>query len=185
MRWNSVCLSLCFVIGLMFLLQGCSPITVQSDYDHSLDFSKYKTFAWTKSTESEKHTRRHHESDQMDEKYHALMDKRLKSNVEEVLIPKGFTKTSPENADLLFMFHFGVKSKIERWRMRGRGGGGRTLRVPVTEDNVVLEMIDRETKDLLWRGWAEGELTDMSNEDKDIRKSVEAILDDFPPQYNP
>ena len=185
MRRYSVFLSLCFMTGLILSLQGCSPITVQSDYDHSLDFSKYKTFAWTKSTQSQKHIRRHHNKGQMDGRYHALMDKRLKSNVETVLSSKGFMKTSPENADLLFMFHFGLKSKIERWRMSGRGGGGRSIRVPVTEDNIVLEMIDRETNDLTWRGWAEGEETNMSNEDKDIRKSVEAILENFPPQHTP
>lgn len=182
MRWYSVFFSWCVVTGLVVLLQGCSPITVQSDYDHSLDFSKYKTFAWT-STEGKKHTRRHHKRGQMDKEYQALMNKRLKSNFEKVLIPKGFTKTSPENADLLFMYHFGVKSKIEHWRAP-RGGGGRSIRVPVTENNIVLEMIERKTNDLVWRGWAEGEVTNMSNEDKDIKKSVEAILEDFPPQDN-
>ena len=183
MHRYSVFLSLCLMTGFILSLHGCSPITVQSDYDHTLDFSKYKSFAWTESTQSKKHTRRHHKRGQMDGEYHALMEKRLKSNVERVLNSKGFTKTSQDNADLLLMFHFGLKSKIERWRMSGRGGGGRSIRVPVTEDNVVLELIDRKTNDLTWRGWAEGELTDMSNEDKDIKKSIEAILEDFPPQY--
>ena len=181
MRRYSMILSVCFMIGLILSLQGCSPITVQSDYDHTLDFSKYKTFAWTPA-DSHSHTRRHHKRGQMDKEYQALMDKRLKENFEEVLGPKGFTKTSPENADLLFMYHFRIKSKIEHWRAP-RGGGGRGIRVPVTENNIVLEMIERETNDLVWRGWAEGELLDTSNEDKDIRKSVEAILEDFPPQY--
>ena len=184
MRSYFSCLSLAFMIGLILSLHGCSPITVQSDYDHTLDFSNYKTFAWTTPKDSHHHSRRHHKSGQMDKEYQALMDKRLQENFEKVLGSKGFTKTSPEKADLLFMYRFGVKSKIERWRAP-RGGGGRSIRVPVTENNIVLEMIERETNDLVWRGWAEGEETDVSNEDKDIRKSVEAILEDFPPPYKP
>ena len=152
MRQCSFFLSLCFMIGLIFSLHGCSPITVQSDYDHTQDFSKYKTYAWTAS-DSQSHTRRHHRKGKMDKEYQALMDKRLKENFEEVLTSKGFTKTSPENADLLFMYHFGVKSKIEHWRAP-RGGGGRSIRVPVTENNIVLEMM--ETGDqrprLAWMG---------------------------------
>ena len=181
-------LSLCLLTGLIIPLQSCTSITVQSDYDESVDFSQYKTFGWSAHTESEKKPRRHQKKGAVDSRYKALMDKRLKTDVEEVLMNRGFSKTSPEQADLLLSFQFGLKQTTERIGFRsggrGRGGGGisRSMKIPVTEDNIVLEMIDRETNQLVWRGWAEGELEDISKESKILTDSVQKFLADFPPQ---
>ena len=181
-RWFPIILRFCFLAGLMAPLLGCNPITVQSDYDHSVDFSKYKTFAWAPHTENK--TRDKHKKGEVDPGYKELMDKRLRTDVEEILVGRGYTKTSPENADLLLEYHFGLKQKMDRigFRSGGRGGGiSRSMRIPVTEDNIVLEMIDRETNQLVWRGWAEGELEDIAKEPRVIKKSIQEFLGDFPP----
>ena len=188
MRYFTGLLSLCFLTSLLISSQSCSSITVQSDYDKSVDFSKYKTFGWTAHSESEGKIRRHRKKGQVDSHYKELMDKRLKTDVEDVLMSRGFSKTSPEQADLLLSFQFGLKQTTERIGFRsggGRGGGiSRSMKIPVMEDNIVLEMMDRETNQLVWRGWAEGELEDISKESTVLTNSVQKFLADFPPQMS-
>ena len=186
MRWNIAVLSLSFLVELLIPLQSCTRITVQSDYDHSIDFSKYNSFGWVPHQESEEKSHRGSKKGEVDRQYKDLMNKRLESNVEKILIARGLAKTSEESADLLLSYQFGLKQKMDRIGFRsggGRGGGiSRSMRIPVTEDNIVLEMMDRKTNQLVWRGWAQGELENIAKEPEIIKDSVEKFLGDFPPK---
>lgn len=96
-------LSTVLLIVLFGMLAACSTITVRSDYDHSYDFSKYKTYRFSK--ESELNRR-----DAL--KKNPLVYKRVVAAVDKDLQAKGFTKKEMGEADFVVVAHAGVKEKM-------------------------------------------------------------------------
>ncbi len=51
-----------------------------------------------------------------------------------------------------------------------------------TEVTIVLDFIDAETNEVIWRGWRSFRSDDLEISDKSIRKSIRKILKKFPPE---
>ena len=106
----------------------------------------------------------------------------------------GYQKQS-ENPALLIVYHTGLKDKIDvtsrgygyrpGYYGRGHYGGGygaggldvRTYK----EGTLILDIVDPETMQLIWRGWAVDALNDLENASMYINKAVREILARFPP----
>lgn len=166
-----------FVAGIFILLANCSSIRVNMDYDQEADFSAYKTFAWLpqrKGTAAR----------------NPLADKRIKKAVNDELIAKGYAGDT-RVPDLLLAYHTGMRSKIDvtSWGYRY----GRYWRYPVgrvsvyqyQEGTLVLDIVDAQKKELVWRGVAQKALSETSSVEKkeeNLTKIVAKLLKKFPPQ---
>ena len=84
------------IIGLitsvmLISLIGCSSISVSTDYDASIDFTKYKTYKW-------------YEGEMPADDAlvsHPLVQKRLVNSVDKALEAKGYTKGTSDNFDFV------------------------------------------------------------------------------------
>ena len=167
--------------SILVCLTACSSVEMTSDYDHSVDFSKYRTFTWIERDEAQipKH-----------------LDMRLRRVVDEVLSDeKGFEKAPvPPTADLLLAYYVSFHEELEvdyavhgyyapyrygYWP--GYGYGAAHVR-SYAVGTVVLDIVDRETKQLVWTGWVQRAVNDPNPPSSRIQKTVESLLENFPPQ---
>lgn len=166
-----------FVAGIFILLASCSSIHVNIDYDQEADFSAYKTFAWIPQRKGIAVR-------------NPLADKRIKKAVSDELIAKGYVGDT-SGPDLLLVYHAGMRNKVDvaSWGY----GYGRYWRYPVggvsvyqyTEGTLVLDIVDAQKKELVWRGVAQKALSETSSVEKreeNLKKVVAKLLKNFPPQ---
>lgn len=166
-------LSLC----LFFSFLSCSPISVKSDYDHEVDFTKYRTFKWMPFPKKRpKNT----------VKPNSILDKRIRRAVNSQLEARGYEIKATGRTDALLAYHVGVKQKIDVSRVDyGYWRGWPRHRVYAhryKEGTLIVDLVDPELKQLVWRGWAVGAVGNFDESEKKINEAVAKILEEFPPQ---
>lgn len=158
---------------MMAMLMSCSSVAVKSDFDPTANFSHYKTFDFLP-----------HRTKPSGNPFN---DKRIEAAVEEELIAKGYQKQTAGAPDFLVAYHSNVKDKIDvdtygyRYGRYGRRVGTYTTVREYQQGTLVIDFIDANTKELVWRGWAKGEVNDSVSKEK-IDDTVAKILGKYPPQ---
>lgn len=181
--------ALCFGI-IMAAVSGCSFFSVETDYDPMVDFSRYHTFTWMPRTGG---------TPRDSLKVSPLVGKKIQYTVNRVLKAKGYRPAEAGRADFLITFHIGLKDRVEvtdygygYGGFRGRstrfnnywGAGyyGRDIEVyNFTEMQLVLDFVDSQTNELIWRGVASGVVSNTGADDKRIDAAVSKMLENFPP----
>jgi len=161
----------------LFLLTSCSSIRVISDYDSRADFSNYKTFAYFKS--------------QIDKVEISDLDKRRILRATDVeLERKGLVKSN--NPDFLVSFETKTKERMvmnnnfwgwgwSPWFWGAPVGGSISTQ---TEGTLFLNIIDAQTKQLVWQGKGSGSINEFTkNRDERIHLFVREILEQYPPEF--
>ena len=174
-----------YSLSLIVLVVSCSAIYgVSYDYDKNVDFSRLKSYHWfpmTVNNLSEK-------SETID----SISLKRIRNAVHNHLDPKGL-RASERNPDFLIAVYLRTK---ERLSVRNYGGpyvypyydygpywGTPTIR-QYEEGTLLLDFVDTESKQLIWRGSAKSDLesvTTPQEREELINEAVQRILENFPP----
>jgi hypothetical protein len=165
---------------LAFIFASCSSVRVNQDYDKTVDFSTYKTYAYHKNG--------------IDKVEISDLDKkRILRSIDETMLTKGFTKS--ENPDLLINFFTTEREQVNvnqfnmGWGFGwGWGwnpwmwGGNNTSVSRYVEGTLTIDIIDAKKRELVWQGDGEGVLTKkMEKKDENIKKFVTTILAQYPP----
>jgi hypothetical protein len=158
---------------------GCSTISVNTDFDGETDFTTYQSYAWGP---------RKHSLEPGKPLRDSLAEKRIKRAVADELAAKGYIEAVTGRPDFLIFYHIGSKKKIDvdvygyRYGWRGRWYG-RNVRVHrYKKGTLVLDFVDPEMRQLVWRGWATGIFHDREEAGELISEGVKKILQRFPPQ---
>jgi len=148
---------------------------VKTDYSHSADFSRYKTYSWIKV-----------KADPLwEDRIMQAADRELSAKG-LVLVPAGgdlgvaaFGSTREQPTLTTFYDSFGGG-----WFWHGFGDGIATTTVENTPiGTLVVDMFDNSTKKLIWRGIASDALSGKPEKDeKKMEKEVEAMFKHFPPK---
>jgi len=172
------------LLVLLAALAGCSNLTVNYDYDQNTDWAKYKTYSWmpltppkTDPTATVANT--------------PLLQQRIMSSVDLVMKDRGIAEK--DSSDLLVIFHVGAQDKLQvtDWGYRYSdyywGYGGRQIDVyEFTEGSLVIDLIDADSKNLVWRGTGSGvvDQTQRTPEQMQERMNgiVATIMKSFPPK---
>lgn len=172
------------LLVLLASLTGCSSLTVNYDYDQNVDWGKYRSYAWMDKPDAPTNPTQPMPDTQ-------LWDQRFASSVQYEMGERGIIER--DDPDLLVVYHFGSTEKIQvtDWGYRYSdyywGYGGRQIDVyQFTEGSLVIDLIDAETKNLVWRGTGTGvvEQTQRSPEEwqKRIDNIIHKIMESFPPE---
>lgn len=163
------------------LLAGCSQqITVHTDYDPDYDLWTYTSFDWGQKVNIEEGKNPLH--------YNELNDKRIKMAVQEQLSNRGY-KYAVESPDLILHYHIIVKDQstvITEPFGYSYGPYWNRMNTNVytyKEGTLILDLMDRKTNNLIWRGWAVTDVKELYSpkEVEDIiNKVVSKIFKDFP-----
>lgn len=167
-------------ISIFAILKGCSPqIRVYSDYDPDYDLWVYKTFDWGQKADIEKGKNPLH--------YNELNDKRIKTAVQEQMVMRGY-RLAAENPDLFLHYHIIVDDQsVVTTEPYGYRYGSYWMRMQTNiysyrEGTLILDLMDKKTNNLVWRGWAVSAIDDVNPEKVDelIKMAVTRIFKKFP-----
>lgn len=164
---------------LLFTFVSCDTVKVYSDYDKSVDFAQYKTFAFMKSG--------------IDKVEISDLDKkRILNAIDQQLQAKGLTKS--ENPDILVNIFTKSREEISvnqfnaaygygwGWGWNPYWYGGQTTVSSSTEGTLFIDLIDAKKKELIWQGEGTGTLSkDMAKKEAIINDIVTQMLAQYPP----
>lgn len=158
---------------ILLLASASFAQQVQTDYDRSANFAKYKTYSWEKVSTRD-----------------PLIIDRIKSSVNAAMAAKGWTEVpSGGDAALVAMETTRDRKTLDTfyngfgrgWRWGGFGDATTTVQT-YQVGTLVVDIFDANAKKLIWRGSASGTLS--NNSDKNIKaldKGVSKMFKNFPP----
>lgn len=182
---------------ILFLFNGCVTIpNVETDYDRSVSFKTYQTFNWYP-TEVPPGT-----AEPGDLPYSTLLDVRIREAIASELVKQGINPTT-RDPGLLVAYDISVETAQEPVNNYvfppGFGYGYsywygyrynygyaaipafRSIR-EYTVGTLVIDLIDRNTNQLVWRGWSEAVIDPTGPiEPGKINRIVANIMSRFPP----
>ncbi|MBZ4035911.1 DUF4136 domain-containing protein [Flavobacterium sp. 17A] len=178
------------LIPILFLglIYGCSPtVKVTSDYDHSANFSQYKTFAV-------------YDLKAQEGQVNQLNVDRVSKAIRSEMLAKGFTES--DNPDLKVNAVSILKNKTSvsantnfygyggMYRPYGYWGGGAMMGGANTtfdsydyvDGSLVIDVVSTKTQKLLWQGIGNAEIDSKpDNPEEFINGAIKKILANFPP----
>jgi len=168
------------LLVLIILISECSSMNVMVKYDDTIDFGKYKSFYFIKP----ERVRERGAPTVRDPFFNRDVMREIRSIMEE----KGFTIAGTKaTSNLLVVFYGAVKNQryvtpptyyVGRWgRVRAVSPGHS---YNVKKGALVIDIVDREKKELIWQGTGKGVLNPRQPA-AEMVKGVRKILDKFPP----
>jgi hypothetical protein len=178
-------------LSLIVLMGGCSGgIQTSSTTTKGVELYNYKTYAWAKPGDAEEESRK-------DDKIFSGL---IVESANAELKKKGF-KLDAENPDAVLLFDTRVDERTDYTQNPyvsvgvGFGGpgyyggftpmatGGQFVAHETVKGMLFIEMYDRKTQKLLWKGWAEEEITHKNDIESDIRTAVKHIFMRLPVKH--
>lgn len=173
-------------IFVLFLLIGLNAtaqdLRVSGSRNSDIDFTRYATYYWANQVVSER-----------DEPHYFLNDLVLKADVRDAvrseLDNRGY-RFSQVNPDLLINFRlFDRATKLNGFEGYGFDYWNRSEFNPASDirqhyveaGTLIISIIDRREKALVWQGFASGLLTDgeFTKDEGKVREAVKLILDEY------
>jgi hypothetical protein len=147
---------------------------VSVEFDQSVDFTKYKTFAVRDGQLSARSPALNSE----------LTKKNIQTEIEKALTAKGLTKVETGTADLNVFFQFGaaVRMEAEAYPAGWRGLGTRVVRVPQNAGTMVIDLRDPTTRSLVWRTTATETEPNPAKMAERLDDMVKKSIDKYPPK---
>jgi hypothetical protein len=177
---------LALATALPFL--ACSSSRIQTDFDHQADFSTYTSYSWYEAL-----TKDGGPTDGPSQ----IIDGRIRRAIGDNLRARGFTLGENATADLLVTYYTSLGSHTvlhttgwglgwgwsPTWTF-GYGfwpGWSYTTVHTYHEGTIIIDIIDREQNQLVWRGVTSRVLGKKSHSDEEIARSMARVFAEFPP----
>lgn len=148
--------------------------TVYVDYNHNVDFTKFKTYAWGQNANA-----------------NAIQDSILmqsaQQEIDSQLTAKGLQKVQEsQNPDLIVVTSSGLKQQTSynEWGTGGWAWGGGMASITPETTNVgtlVVDLYDANGKKMVWRGISQGALsTKGEKNEKKLSKAIDKMFKKYP-----
>jgi hypothetical protein len=172
------------------LITACASSTkIQSDYDHSIDFSQYKTYGYYSPMGIE------------NPNYSSLLGQMFRSAIDAQMKPRGYVISN--NPDILINVSARLEDKTKVTTMSdphmgggyygyrggmydpwgGYGYGTSTHVSQYTEGTINVDMVDVKQKRMIWEGIAIGRVDEKEKNDElrsDIMTGVAEMFENYP-----
>lgn len=174
---------------LLVLLYSCSPtVNVTTDYDHSANFSEYKTFAV-------------YDLKAQEGQVNQLNVDRVTNAIRSEMIAKGFTESASNpdlkvnavsilknkqsvTADTNFYGYGGMYRPYGYWGGGAMMGGGSTTfnTYDYVDGSLVIDIVSAKTQKLVWQGIGNSQIDSKpDNPEEFIAGAIKKIMEGFPP----
>lgn len=171
----------CVIVLQMLGWTACSTINVVTDFDESVDFSKYGSFFFARP--------RLQQQRPGGRVRNPLFNQDVMREIKPIMESKGFTEARRrEDADLLVVFYAAVQNRrdwVQPTYHIGRLGRVWHVRPGrfqnYKEGTLVIDIVDNGEKALIWQGVGKSVL-DRTDPSRNLVDSVKKILERFPPQ---
>jgi hypothetical protein len=158
----------------MFAVLGAFAQKIEIEFDQSVDFSKFKTFAIRDGRLNSKNPSLNSE----------LIRKRIDADITKFLEARGLESTPSGRSDLNIRYTLGAARGVQRetYPAGWRGWGTRVVRVPYTEGTLVIDLRDPSTRSLVWRSIAREEKSNAAQLEGKLDEMVRKSFDKYPPK---
>jgi hypothetical protein len=162
---------------------------VRVDSTPGVDFARYKRYTWRVHPVFEK-------KPELADKYQVGIEL-VKIAVNRNLLNRGFESTQ-QSPDFFITFFLTTEQRQDVdvvFSDGAYGWGGwygfgsfyypawtETVVTKYLEGMLVMDFVDAETKQLIWRAYCRDEIRDWRNRDKNVMKAVDKALKSFPPR---
>lgn len=169
------------LVGVLVLLVSFSANAqkVSVGYDHAIDFSKFKTYYWTKGVPAK----------------NPDIDKRIIELVDQQMTLKGLSRAS-NSGDIAISYHAAVmdtfdSATVARPGTWGPSAGSVEAAWRVVKGALIIEMKDSTNTSEVWRATATDTISneplkdpakDVEKVKKKVQKVVEKIFKYYPPK---
>ena len=170
------------VVGVV-LAGGGLGIVAGADFAPGVDYARYTSFEWDDPDDRPVGDPRLQNN--------PFFDRRLEGAVAVELAENGIR----QNADgprLLVHHHVTVRSRVDVYEADVREGYSANRRnespqlVEFDEGTILVDIADAESKEILWRGWAQFDITralaDPEVMERAIQEAVTRMFERFPPE---
>lgn len=159
-------------------LGGCATLSVSSYVERGIDVRQYRSFGWD-STEG-----LYTGDPRLDN--NRFFDERVRTAVAAGLAARGFDE-AVDAPDLLIRYHASVTQRLAVSRFDRESGAceNASCRPDVYEaGTLVVDLVDRRSRRLIWRGWAEGAIDNVIDNqqlmEEKVGEAVGRILERLP-----
>ena len=155
---------------------ACSTMTTAVDYDHTVDWNKYKTFQVATGTPAPT----------------TFVQKRIDTAITTTLTSKGWQPvTSDPNIVVYPHVVLSEQTQLNTMNMGGYGyrgwggwgGGGMATttvqKIPI--GTLVIDLVDPATKEMVWRGQASDQVSGKGEDSGKVDEAMQKLFKDFPP----
>ncbi len=169
------------------VLQACSGLTIESDWDRSVNFSEFKTFSFMKENEQQ---------------INRIIDERVRAAIVENFTSIGLRQVdSSEKADLVIGFHViiddrttyfrvyntwhnhGFSSSRHHWHYSPMVVGSTTTQFHYRVGTLIIAAFQERGKELVWESTGSRTINESNNPERNeqrINDVVQRMLRNFP-----
>jgi hypothetical protein len=172
-----------------FLLVSCAANNQNVNYDATVNFSDYKTFAWLEKTDEVTAQSRINKPQ---------VHQEVRRSIEAGLTHKGLKKIESSKADVLVAYHLSVTAtrgsnaslSLGMGRYSSRSSVGVSVGVPiggrvVEEGTLVIDLLDSKKKSLVWQGIATRRLSSGQLEQSQLKSKIDSTVNEILSNYPP
>jgi len=164
--------------GILLAISLCVPAMVwaqkvSTDFDESVDFSKFHTYAWRKGRIQSKNP-------SLDS---TLVDKHIVNAVNRRLAAKRLQEVTAK-PDLVVTYMVGARDQkeVETYPSGWRRGGRRRVVRQYTQDTLVIDLKDAASTQLVWRAVCTDAVSDPAKFERRLEATVAKAFDKYPPK---
>ena len=173
---------LLYIIVILSVV-GCTSIKTNTSFDSSIDFSKFKTYAWSENDIQVGRLNRG--ADVKLEGVEEMARREIQPIIDAELAAKGFVKDTSRSPDFLIRYiaSGSVQHDIPQTYYPGSPP---SLTHAATIGSfmmgaVQIEVINPATNSLMWQGYGETPITGDGTRTTKLTRALKKILRDFPP----
>ena len=157
---------------------------IETQVESDANFSDYKTWTWLPDIEPSTDPR----------VTDAMVQRRIRTAIENQFKAQGFEKTT-SSPDFYVSYHAALQDHMsqtmvdDRYDNASYAGYSTNWEHDYThawlEGTLLIDVLDVETVELVWRGSAQAELTENATDDerdKRVKEAVRKMLENFPPK---
>ena len=144
-------------------------MTVSSHIERNVDFVDYLTYDWGPPDNLPVGDPR------LDN--NPFFKDHLQGAIEKALAAKGYERAATEAPDLLVHYHANVSQRVEVYNADSQYGycyeNCNARVVDYEEGTLVVDIVDRETNKVVWRGWAQDAMDGVIDNQQRLEKQVD------------
>ena len=173
----------CFIcLCIIFFVTSCSTVSVEHDYDITINFANLKSYDWLPYEKS------FGGDIQSALRENSLTEERIKTALNWELKSKGL-RIESKNPDFYIAFYTGIEKEVKSYPHFSSHSDFSSHTdfgiYQYDEETFIIDFLDAKSKSLIWRGIAKAETYDNMNPEqrrKLVNEAVRKIMKNYPPK---
>ena len=151
---------------------GCASVTASAHVERGINFAAYETYDWGPPDNLPVGDPRLDNNSMFKDYLMGAIEKRMSA--------KGYARATTAAPDLLLHYHANVAQKVDVYQTDsqygynyGTGAAYESKMVEYEQGTIVLDLVDAKTNRVVWRGWSQGTMNGVIDNQDLLQKRVD------------